>query len=258
VDGTSISPLSPGVHRVDLVGIRGGRPSYALPNLQVSVADRADTNVHVNLQPAQPTFATADVSWDALASAGGFALGKQGALTCAEAQVDVVRIALDPNVDGTGGTFAGEVACDTGGVKGAQVSPIPAGIHTFAISGIRNTAAGQTLVYQTTHPASARFELGLLSNVDVDADAVGSRLGSATLNWDFSAVGAACPVAYTLTDPSGTQQTGSAGCGTGSVLLSGAASGLWGIDATAGAFRAHNLFAVPNQSSASWKIPFSR
>src|SRR5712691_10260680 len=169
VDGTSISPLAPGVHRVDLVGIRGGQPSYALQNVRVSVADRADTNVQVDLQPAQPTFATADVSWDALASGGGFVLGTQGAMTCDEAQVDVVRVALDPNSDGTRGTVAAQVACDTNGVEGAQVSPIPAGIHTFAISGIRNTLAGPTLVYQTMHPASARFELGLLSNVDVDA-----------------------------------------------------------------------------------------
>ncbi len=264
VDGTSISPLSPGTHRVDLVGVRGAQPAYWLPNMQVSVADSADTNVRVNLPLSQPTFATADVSWDALASGGGFALGgfalgSLGAMTCAEAQVDVVSIAFDPNPDGTGGTPAGEVACDTNGVEGAQVSPIPAGIHTFAISGIRNAIAGPTLVYQTMHPASARFELGLLSNVDVDADPVGSRLGSAILNWDFSAVSPACPVVYTLTDPTGAKRTGSADCGTASIPVpSPATAGLWGIDATAGAFQSHVLFAVPNQSSASWVIPFSR
>jgi hypothetical protein len=259
VDGTSISPLAPGPHRIDLVGMRGAQPSYSLSNVQASVADRADTNVRVNLSPAQPTFATADVSWDALASGGGFALGTLGAMTCAEAQVDVVRIALDPNGDGTGGTFAGEVACDSDGVEGAQVSPIPAGTHTFAISGIRNTVAGPTLVYQTRHPASARFELGLLSNVDVDADPVGNGLGAATLNWDFGGASPACPVTYTLTDPSGGKHTGSTGCGSnGPPQLSPEASGLWSIDATAGAFQAHVLFAVPNQSSASWKIPFSR
>jgi len=259
VDGTSISPLSPGAHRVDLVGIRGGQPSYALQNVQVSVADRTDTNVQVDLQPAQPTFATADVSWDALASGGGFVLGTQGAMTCDEAQVDVVRIALDPNLDGTGGTVVGQVACDTNGVEGAQVSPIPAGIHSFAISGIRNTIPVPTLVYQTMHPATARFELGLLSNVDVVADPVGSALGSATLNWDFSAVSLACPVVYTLTDPTGAKRPGRADCGTASIAVpSPATAGLWGIDATAGAFQSHVLFAVPNQASASWKIPFSR
>jgi hypothetical protein len=226
-----------------------------LPNVQATVTDRADTNVRVNLPLSQPTFATADVSWDALASVGGFALGALGAMTCAEAKVDVVSIALDPNPDGSGGTPAGEVACDRNGVEGAQVAPIPAGTHTFSISGIR----GSTVVYRTMHPASARFELGLLSNVDVNADPIGSRMGDATLNWDFGTASAACPVTYTLTDPSGTKrQTASTGCGTASVVLPGVPSGLWGIDATAGAFKAHILFAVPNQSSASWKIPFSR
>jgi hypothetical protein len=264
VDGTSISPLSPGVHRVDLVGIRSGQPSYALPNVQVSVADRMDTNVRVDLPPAQPTFATADVSWDALASGGGFVLGKQGAMTCDEAQVDVVRIALDPNLDGTGGTVLAEVACRTNGVEGAQVSPIPAGSHSFAITGIRNLPV-PTLVYQTKHPPSARFELGLLSNVDVAADPVGSGLGSATLNWDFTGLTAACPVTYTLTDPSGGKTIGSASCdpsrpGTPqNTQLFSVASGLWSVDAAAGAFQSHVLFAVPNQSSAPpWKIPFSR
>ena len=31
-----------------------------------------------------------------------------------------------------------------------------------------------------------------------------------------------------------------------------------GIDATAGAYHARVLFAVPNQSTGSWKIPFSQ
>jgi hypothetical protein len=251
IAGTSISPLAPGNHRIDLVGLRSGVRSYWLQNLQVSVADRRDTSAHVDLPVGQPTSATADVSWDAILSAGGFAPGTQGALTCAEAQVDVVSIALDPNLDGSGGTFAGQVACDTAGVEGAPVSPIPAGTHSFAISGIR----GSTVVYQTRRPASALFEPGLLSNVDVAADAVGSAVGQATLTWDFGTMSSPCPVAYTLTDPNGKKQTASV-CGP-SVLVAGV-SGLWSIDATAGAFQAHILFAVPNQSSASWKIPFTK
>jgi hypothetical protein len=252
-DGTSISPVEPGSHRLDLVGMRSGVPSYWLPAVQVSVVDGVATSVNVNLPVGQPASATADVSWDALASGGGFALGAQGAMTCSEAQVDVVRIAFDPNPDGSGGMLLGDFACDTGGIEGTQLS-VPAGTHSFGISAIR----GSAIVYQTTHPASARFELGLLSNVDVDADPVGNRLGSAVLNWDFSPASAACPVAYTLTDPSGTKQTGSTPCGTNAVQVAGATSGLWSVDATAGAFQAHVLFAVPNQSFASWKIPFSR
>jgi len=257
VDGTSISPLAPGSHRIDLVGIRGGQAFYSLQNVQVSVVDRADTKVQVNLQPAQPTFATADVSWDPLASNGGFALGSLGAMTCSEAQVDVVRIFVDPNSNGSGGTFAGEVACDSSGVQGAQVSPIPAGNHTFSISGIRNTILGPTLMYQTLHPASVRFEVGLLSNVDVDADPVPPVQGSALLNWDFG--GAACPgnVAYTLTDPTGIKQSFTAtACQT--ATLSAVTSGLWSVEAFSGSFHSNVLFAVPNQSSTSWLIPFSR
>jgi hypothetical protein len=256
VEGTSILALSPGSHRIDLVGVRGAQPSYSRQNVQVTVADRADTKVVVDLPPAQPTFATADVSWDALASGGGFAPGAQGAMTCAEAQVDVVRIALDPNGNGTGGTPAGEVACNRAGVEGAQVSPIPDGIHTFAISGIRNTAGGQLLVYQTTHPASARFVVGLLSNVDVAAATVGSGVGVVTLNWDFGTAVCPGPVTYTLTDPSGKKQSSSAPCSGAS--LGSQTSGLWAIDATSGALQSHVLFAVPNQSSASWKIPFTK
>jgi hypothetical protein len=258
VDGTSISPLAPGAHRIDLVGIRGGQASYLLQNVQVSVVDQQDTNVQVNLQPAQPTFATADVSWDALLSAGGFALGSLGAMTCSEAQVDVVRVSLDPNSNGTGGTSVAEVACaDTNGVEGVQVSPIPAGIHTFSISGIRNAPAGPTLVYQTTHPASARFEVGLLSNVDVDADPVPPAQGSAVLNWDFA--GAACPgnVAYTLTDPTGLKRSATV-TSCQAVSLSAEKSGLWSVDAFSGSFHSNVFFAVPNQSSASWLIPFTR
>src|SRR5438128_5032349 len=251
-DGTSISPLAPGRHRIDLVGLKSGVRSYWLQHVQVSVADRVDTSARVDLPVGQPTSATADVTWDALLGRGGFALGTQGAMTCAEAQVDVVSIAVDPNLDGTGGTLAGEVACrDTGGVEGAQVSTIPAGMHSFAISGIR----GSTVVYQTRHPASARFESGLLSNVDVDAAAVGSAGGEATLSWAFGTASPPCPVAYTLTDASGNKQSGSM-CGQ-SLRVAGV-SGLWGIDATAGAFQAHILCGVPNQTTTSWIIPFSK
>ena len=252
IDGTSISPLRPGAHVLYLVGVSGGQPAYWLQNVRVNVTTGADTNVRVDLPPAQPTSGIADVSWDALASGGGFALGAQGAMTCAEAQVDVVILARDPNPDGTGGTPVAPLACDNNGVEGTLISTaLLPGPHTFAMSGLR----GSTVVYQTTHPASAQFVAGLVSNVDVDADPVGTAIGSAVLSWDFG--GAACPgpVSYTLTSPSGTKQSGTAPCG--GLSLPNVAAGLWGFDATAGAFQTSILFAVPNQSSASWQIPFS-
>src|SRR5437868_3937553 len=93
-----------------------------------------DIDVNIDEQALPSTVATADVSWDALATTTeGFALGFNGAMTCAEAQVDVVRIFVD-------GTSAGDVACDTNGVEGATVAPLTAGNHSFLISGIRNVS----------------------------------------------------------------------------------------------------------------------
>ncbi len=214
---------------------------------------------------AKSAFATADVAWDALLSSGGFALGALGAMTCSEAQVDKVRIRLDPRPDGTGGTALNDVPCasfDADGKEfaGAQVSPLTAGTHSFAITAIRNTASGPLVVYQTTRPASASFQLGLVTNVDVDADPVGLGRGTVTLVWEFP--GNMCPgtVSYTLTDPSGFKQpVQSAACGDPPPPLPSfnLTSGLWQIDATAGALQAHALFGVPNLSSASWTISFT-
>jgi hypothetical protein len=215
---------------------------------------QADTTLRLDLQPV----ATADVSWDALRSAGGFALGVQGAMTCDEAQVDLVRIFLDPRPDGSGGTLVGEVACNTDGVEGAQVAPMPEGAHSFAISAIRNTPSGRTLVYQTTRPAPGNFQQGVITLIDVDADPVGSGLGSALLSWDFGTAACPGPITYKLTDPSGAVRIAGASAACGStVTVPNDRSGLWLVDATAGALTAHVFFGVPNQSSASWKIPFS-
>jgi hypothetical protein len=262
IDGTQITELTPGTHRLALVGLRGGQPSYWLQSLTATLAAKADALVRVDLPAGTPTFATADVAWDALQSGGGFALGAQGAMTCSEAQVDTVSIRLDPNPDGTAGILLNDVPCatfDAGGNEfdGALVSPISAGTHTFAIDGIRNTAAGPVIVYATRRPVSARFEVGLVSNVDVVADPIGSARGNATLVWDFGTSSPVCPISVTLTDPSGNRQaTQTVGCG--DFPLPNIASGLWGIDAAAGAFQAHVLFGVPNQSSAAWQISFTR
>ena len=214
---------------------------------------QGDTTVRLDLQPV----ATADVSWDALKSAGGFAPGANGAMTCDEAQVDLVRIFLDPQPDGTGGSLVGEVACNTNGVEGAQVAPMPEGVHSFAISAIRNTALGRTLVYQTTRPASGTFQQGVITLIDVGADAVGSARGSAVLTWDFSPATCPGPITYTLTDPTGAVRGGATvPCGS-TVSVSNDVAGLWLVDATAGTKTSHVLFGVPNQSAASWTIPFT-
>src|SRR5205823_148173 len=78
-----------------------------------------DVDVNIDLQRQASTVATADVSWDAFNPSGrsGFAPGANGAMTCAEAQVDTVRIFVD-------GRSAGDVPCGTNDVEGALVSPL--------------------------------------------------------------------------------------------------------------------------------------
>src|SRR5439155_1537957 len=44
IDGTSISPLTPGTHSLYLVGILAGQPSYWLKDLHVSVTQNSTTS----------------------------------------------------------------------------------------------------------------------------------------------------------------------------------------------------------------------
>jgi len=251
--GADLGPFLFGTYNLTVTGFSAeGPPAFEASQ---SFTVRGDIDVNIDLQAVPSTVASADVSWDALTSTGGFVLRANAPMTCDEAQVDTVRIFVDPNPDGSGGTALNDLACNTNGVEGALVSPLTAGTHSFAISGIRNG----TLVYKTMHPASAQFDIGLTTNVDVDADAVGSGLGPGSLTWDFSAVGATCPgpVSYTLTDPSGAQGPALGSTCTSTISRSNVTAGLWLVDATSGTSHAHVVFGVPNQSSASWSIPFS-
>lgn len=223
-----------------------------------SFAVNGDVDVPIDVQALPSTVAKADVSWDALTTqTGGFApRGFDGAMTCAEAQVDVVRIFVD-------GVSAGDVACDTNGVEGAVISPLTAGNHSFSISGFRNISSGLLLVYQTAQPVSQPFQIGAITPVDVGADLVGSGIGSASFTWDFTHASAACSgtVTYTLTDPAGVATSQPSSC-TSTIQLSNVAAGLWRVTATAnsGALHANVVFGVPNQVSPpgpTWTIPFS-
>jgi hypothetical protein len=213
-----------------------------------SFAVSGDVDVNIDVQALPSTVAKADVSWDALTSTGGFVPGANGAMTCAEAQVDTVRIIVD-------GTPAGDVACDTNGVEGALISPLTAGNHSFVIAGFRNGSGTPTLVYQTSTPVSAPFQIGATTNVDVTADSVGSGIGSATLTWGSGCSGT---VTYTITPPSGTPMATVPGASCAQqVNLPNVTAGLWLVDATSGSLHAHVVFGVPNQSTAAWTIPFS-
>jgi hypothetical protein len=123
---------------------------------------------------------------------------------------------------------------------------------------------GGQLVYTTTRPAGNRFEVGLRSEAMVDADPVSPGVGNLTLQWDFTAVGGVCQgsIQWTLTPPSGAPSSGSVPCTSPNALFTRLAAGLWRIDATAtvgGApVAAQFLVGVPNSSSATYSIPFSK
>lgn len=268
--GADIGAYFFGTYNLTVTGLDVDGTTTIYQAAQSFTVNASSIDVNIDLQRLPSTVATADVSWDPIATnnLGGFALGFNGAMTCADAEVDVVRIFVDPNPDGTGGTSAGDVPCrDTSGVEGALVAPLTAGNHSFSISGFRNTSSGLQLVYQTTHPPSNPFQIGATTNVDVTADAVGVAFGAATLQWDFSGAGAACTgnVTYTLTNPAGVMtspppspcgQTVPVGPGGTSVP-----SGLWRVIASAnsGTLHADFLFGVPNQVNPpgpTWAIAF--
>jgi hypothetical protein len=207
-----------------------------------------DVDLNIDLQRQPSTFATADVSWDALSSTGGFAPGANGAMTCSEAQVDMVRIFVD-------GTALNDIPCASSGVEGAIVEPLTAGNHSFTISAFRNVAGTLTLVYQSAAAVTQPFQIGATTNVDVTAESLGSGTGSATLTWGTGCVGT---VTYTLTPPSGTPMAtvSNASCTT-PVPLNSVTAGLWVVDATSGTQHNTDRFlGVPNQSTVSKTFNF--
>jgi hypothetical protein len=254
VDGVRIAGLSPGQHIFDVVA-SAGATSYFLQDVTANVADQQDTPVPIDLTAGTPPAPIADVFWS-------FAGGVLGGMLCDEAQVDTVQLYLDPAGNGTGGRLVGEFPCTQSGVDGISVSNLAPGNHTFAATWLRSGR----IVYQTARPAGNQFVAGLHGTVDLNVDAVGQGTGSATLQWDFSAVGGACQgtINWKLTDPTGGTQSGTAGCATstGLILPSPSIAGLWQIDATATAngspIHASFLFGVPNASTATWQIPFSK
>ncbi len=90
---------------------------------------------------------------------------------CTAANVQQVTIIVDPQTsDLQGGTNAGTVACSTMGTQGASVAPLTPGTHTFAIIGLRSTGSSFTPVFRTHTPVAAFFQLGLTTDVTVNAE----------------------------------------------------------------------------------------
>jgi hypothetical protein len=254
-DAANIAPLLPGAHSFDLVGLVGGVPSFVRQGVSFNVRDLLDTNAPVDLPRGFPNAATADVFFS-------FA----GGLTCNEAQVDEVQVFVDPNPDGSGGfdPIGHPVPCSSGGVDGVEF-PIAGGTHSFSLDAFRG--AVQQLVYSTTRPPAALFEIGLHTEIGVDAASFGpSPRGAASLTWDFGAAGVFCQGgSWSLTDPSGAvfpQPDATCAGGRTGVNLVNLTPGLWTFNGTANVgglqYRSTTLFGVPNGAANNFNIPFAR
>jgi hypothetical protein len=248
VDGIHLSGMTPGPHVFDVVALRGSTPSFYLQDVTATVVASQDTPLPVSLQAGPVPAPIADVYWS-------FAGGIYGGMFCDEAQVDTVRLYLDPAGNGSGGTLVGEFPCTQNQVDGVSVTNLSVGTHTFAATGLRSGR----IVYQSLRSAGNQFFVaGLHASVDLNVDAIGSGTGSATLQWDFSAVGGACQgtINWKLIDPTGGTQSGTASCSssTGLLVPSGSIAGVWEIAASATAsgspVSAVFLFGVPNAASA--------
>ncbi|HZR11340.1 MAG TPA: hypothetical protein VFA79_22330 [Myxococcales bacterium] len=159
VDGTTVSPLTPGQHTFDLVGIdASGAARYALNGYTVTAVAGQTAVYNPDLAPAAPTTASANLTWSFD--------GK----SCAAATVDHVTIMVDPDGSGNGGVNAGTVACNTSGIEGASVDGLTEGTHSFAILGIRTLSDGPHLLYRTHNPPSRTFAIGLITDVFVSAE----------------------------------------------------------------------------------------
>ena len=158
VDGTTVSPLAPGQHSFDLVGVdSGGTARYALNGYNATAVAGQNAVYAPNLAPAAPTTASANLTWTFSGQ------------SCATANIDHVTILVDPNADGTQGpqtANAGTVPCNAAGTDGASVEGMGPGIHSFAILGSRSG----TLLYRTHSPPSSFFAVGLITNVVVSAE----------------------------------------------------------------------------------------
>ncbi len=259
-DGTSISPLDPGNHRIDVKGYRNGQLAYDLENVTAAVVAGADTQLVENLPAITSTSASAQINWSFTG------------LSCAEAAVDLVRVAVD------GAQVPGDFPCTAGGADAGVVTNLTAGAHSFTVQGIRNTSAGGFLVYSSTQATSATFATGFTTQVLVDAASASPGVGGAKLLWSggvCSSATATANIAYTIHSPSNQPTTGTSTCGgaapnAGIEFCSpgaagcpagspGLTAGAWSIDVTAtsgaGTSTASGVFfAVPNGTESTTTI----
>ncbi len=160
VEGTTISPFTPGLYTVDLMGVDGTGATVYAASAPFTVTVVAGQNALYNVD------LVAHVSTDAVANLIWTFDGK----SCAAAGVDQVTIFVDPDSQGNGGTNAGTVPCNSLGTDGASVSPLSGGPHSFAIYGSRLVGGTPSLLYRTHQPLAWQFAVGLTTDVQVSAE----------------------------------------------------------------------------------------
>jgi hypothetical protein len=156
LDGAGV-PTHQIAQTIQVRGAQRGRTCAAL-NLNTDVCDELAIDV-----PRVANSTEANLTWTF--SPGG---------DCATANVQQVTIFVDPNPDGTGGINAGTVDCASGqpapGQPGVPVRPLTVGMHSFAISGLRQMSDGLHLVYRTHSPVSTTFQQSAITDVRVGAE----------------------------------------------------------------------------------------
>ena len=260
-DGTTISGVDAGVHRIDLQAVRGGQVAYTLGNLTATVQDGFDTELDPNLIASSTSSASALVRWT-------FA-----GMSCADAKVSSVRLTIDS-------ATALDVPCNANGSDGSLISNLTAGNHSFSVQGVRSTASGNILAYASTTATLATFSVGLTTQVLIDAPSATPGVGGARLLFQFPAGGPLCSnaggpgtsISYTIRPAVGQNIIGTSTCGGASANLgiefcypstascSSLPAGYASIDATTTSGPSYHatgeIFAVPNGDSATTNIVF--
>ena len=157
-DGTTIGPLSPGSHTLQLAA-RGNSGDYAAGPINFTVTVGQVTPQQIDLAAAQPTTASADVRWNFQPGGG----------TCATVGADHLYIYFDPAGDGSGGTQVADTPCIGVGnapVTELQIVDVPNGNHSFAVRATR----GNTLIAYTHHPVTTLFTAPFTTAVNLTVE----------------------------------------------------------------------------------------
>ncbi|HVI20111.1 MAG TPA: hypothetical protein VM712_17165, partial [Gaiellales bacterium] len=160
ISGVDLGSYLAGDYQVTVTGVDAAGFTTHESTQTVRVAAGRQNEYAIDAAQLQVTTGSANLTWTFE--------GK----SCAAAAVDKVRILVDPNPDGTGGTGLELLDCSTAGTDGGSVSSLDPGTHTFAIIGFRTVNGRLTTVYRTHHPAAGFIAVGADTSVAVSAESL--------------------------------------------------------------------------------------